>query len=232
MSTSQKLDTPKLDTWTTSQEEEDRMVPGHMHHWQTMIANVRERDLRHKTILDFGCNQGGFIQMLFNTLPFARAVGVDIAEGSLAKARARNQFAPADFYHSSQLPGMAGTFDMAFSHEVIYLLPDLHAHAKDMAQVLKPGGVYYAATGCHTDNPRWADWHKAISDYSNIDVPHYALDDYAGAFAANGFAVEAKQFRSDGFIGVEPDDKVYYPTLIDKLNYYSQTKILFRFVKV
>lgn len=196
-----------------------------------MIGNLQEKDLREKCVLDFGCNQGGFIQMLYNTHPFKKAVGVDIAEDSLAKAAKRNAHLPISFYPAAELTQMRDVFDVAFSHEVIYLLPDLNAHAQTMKTALKPGGVYYAATGCHTDNPAWPEWHKAISDYSNIPVPSYSLDDYAVAFARNGFRVEALQFKSDGFIVAEPDDKVYYPKLIDKLNYYSQYKILFRFTK-
>ena len=169
-------DTIKLQTWTTSQEEEDRMFTGHFHHWKTMIADVQERDLRDKAVLDFGCNQGGFIQMLYNTLPFKKAAGVDIAEDSLAKAAKRNAHLPIDFYPAAELEKINAGFDIAFSHEVIYLLPDLHAHAETMRNVLKDHGVYYAATGCHTDNPAWPDWHKAISDYSNIPVPSYSLD--------------------------------------------------------
>lgn len=219
----------RLQTWTTTQEEEDRMFAGHFHHWKTMISHVQERDLRDKTVLDFGCNQGGFIQMLYNTMPFKKGTGVDIAEDSLAKAAKRNAHLPIDFYPAAELEKTSSVFDVAFSHEVIYLLPDLNAHARLMRQALKPQGVYYAATGCHTDNPAWPAWYKAISDYSNIPVPNYSLDDYAAAFAANGFRVEALQFKSDGFIAVEPDDTVYYPKLIDKLTYYSQYKILFRF---
>lgn len=96
-------DAVKLQTWTTSQEEEDRMFTGHFHHWKTMIANVQERDLRDKCVLDFGCNQGGFIQMLYNTLPFKKAAGVDIAEDSLAKAAKRNAHLPIDFYPAAEL---------------------------------------------------------------------------------------------------------------------------------
>jgi SAM-dependent methyltransferase len=202
-----------------------------MHHWRTMIENVQEKDLRSKTILDFGCNQGGFIQMLYHSHPFKKAVGVDIAAASLAQAARINAHLPIDFYPAEDLSLLNDVFDVAFSHEVIYLLPDLNAHAKQMRSVLKDNGVYYAATGCHTDNPAWPAWHKAISEYSNIPVPDYSLDDYAASFANNGFRVEAMQFKSNGFIVAEPDDTVYYPKLIDKLNYYNQHKILFRFSK-
>ena len=221
----------KLKTWTTSQEEEDRMFKGHFHHWRTMIEKIEERDLKNKRVLDFGCNQGGFLRMLYNNLPFDRALGVDIAEESFEKANRLNPGLPISYQHADTLNGLEKEFDVAFSHEVIYLLQDLDAHAKTIGRVLKDNGVYYAATGCHTENPAWPQWHKAITDYSHIPVPNYSLDDYAAAFAKNGFRVEAQQFKSQGFIVTEPDDKVYYPRIIDKLNYYSQYKILFRFSK-
>lgn len=218
----------KLDTWTTTQEEEDRMFHGHFHHWRTMVDLMTETNLRNKKVLDFGCNQGGFLRMLYNNYPYAGAVGVDIAEASLAKARAFAAGLPIKYEPAAYLDSVKDAFDVAFSHEVIYLLQDLDAHARQMKSVLKKGGVYYAATGCHTDNPLWPAWHKVITEYSNIPVPNYALSDYANAFTRAGFGVELQSFKNTGFITAEEDDHVYYPTLMDKLRYYAQHKILFR----
>lgn len=50
------------------------------------------------------------------------------------------------------MTGYENYFDIAFSHEVIYLIEDIAQHAADMLRVLKPGGVYYAVTGCQFDN--------------------------------------------------------------------------------
>ncbi|MGO9153092.1 hypothetical protein [Mycobacterium sp.] len=48
---------------------------------------------------------------------------------------------------------------MAFSHEVLYLLDDLPAHATAISRTLKPGGVYYAVMGVHAASPLTATWH-------------------------------------------------------------------------
>jgi SAM-dependent methyltransferase len=224
----EKLKTQSLGTWTTTQEEEDRMFHGHFHHWRTMVDHLQEKNLRARDVLDFGCNQGGFLRMLYNNYPFATGLGVDIAEESLAKARGFAGGLPIRYESASVLDNVKEAFDIAFSHEVIYLLQDLDAHAQLIRKVLRKGGVYYAATGCHTDNPLWPKWHKVITEYSNIPVPNYSLNDYAAAFTRNGFAVELQSFKNSGFIMTEPDDHVYYPTLMDKLTYYAQHKILFR----
>ena len=222
-----------LKTWTTTQEEEDRMYDGHRHHWQAMIALMTEDNLQHKTILDFGCNQGGFLRTLYQTYPYRKAAGIDIAAESLAVARQKAGSVPVTYDTVEHFLQTAreNLFDIAFSHEVIYLLPDLAAHARLMHRLLKPGATYYAATGCHTENPLWKDWHGIISAYSNIPVPHYALNDYADAFADAGFAVEYRPFGIQGFIRAEPDDRVYFPSPAAKADYYARSKMLFRFTR-
>jgi len=223
----------KLKTWTTTQAEEDRMYDGHLHHWQAMISLIEEDNLINKTVLDFGCNQGGFLRTLYKTHPYHRGLGIDIAEESLAIAEAKAGNIPVEYCTVDKFmaakPG--ALFDIAFSHEVIYLLPDLNEHARLIGSLLKPGSSYYAATGCHTDNPLWPAWHKVISDYSNIPVPSHTMSDYIDAFSRCGFSAAYQPVGIHGFVKSEPDDKVYFPTPRDKIDYYNRHKILFRFTK-
>ena len=220
----------KLKTWTNTQAEEDLMNHGHYHHWQTMIDLMAEKDLRYKTVLDFGCNQGGFLRALYDRSPYAKAIGIDIAEESVAVANDCAGNIPAT-YQAADIALSDAAFDIAFSHEVIYLLPDLNAHAQMMRRILKPGAVYYAATGCHTDNPLWDQWYKVISSYSNIPVPQYAVNDYIESFAKAGFTVEFRPFGINRFIKIEADDSVYFPSAIAKADYYARHKLLFRCVR-
>jgi len=53
---------------------------------------------------------------------------------------------------------------LGFSHEVLYLLPDLAQHAGDMRSALRIGGAYVAAMGCHTDSAVWPRWRRLISE--------------------------------------------------------------------
>jgi len=143
-----------LKTWAATDDEENAMDDDHRHLWRQMIDHIAEAKLTGMNVLDYGCNQGGFLRLLHRMRPFEAGVGVDLAEASLAKAAAQTTAEPLSFYPVAMLDRYQGAFDIAFSHEVLYLLPDLAAHAALIKKALKPGGAYYAAIGCHTDNPQ------------------------------------------------------------------------------
>ena len=127
-------------------------------------------------------------------------------------------------------PKMRNVYDVAFSHEVLYLLPDLNAHAAQMYECLKQNGVYYAAIGCHTDQPQWDEWVSLISSYSNVPVQSYSLDDYANAFIDQGFKASVQPFQLSGFFPLKQNNP-YFPRIADTLRYYESDKVLFRFEK-
>lgn len=215
-------------TWTTTQSEEDAMNDDHAPLWRHMIALTEEDTFKDKSVLDFGCNQGGFLELLYKVKPYKNALGVDIATESFAFAAQRLAKLPANTAHTDKLSEYKGAFDVAFSHEVLYLLPDLAAHAAQIKQALKPGGVYYAAIGCHTDQAQWPTWKKLIGDYSNVPVQDYSLDDYAAAFMDAGFSAAVQPYRLDGFYPLSAGS-AYFPKVTDTIRYYNEDKVLFRF---
>jgi SAM-dependent methyltransferase len=220
----------QLKTWATSQAEEDGMNDGHALFWRRMIELLAERSLAGKRVLDFGCNQGGLLRMLHQSHGFESALGVDIAEESIAKARDSSSLIPARFETRARLDGLEAMFDLALSHEVLYLLPDLDDHARQLFAALKPGGVYYAACGCHRENPDWPAWKPAIQAMSNLPVQDHSLDDYARAFDRAGFSVFARPFRIDEFVPIKVTCSLM-PGVADKLAYCTGVKTLFRLVK-
>jgi hypothetical protein len=91
-------------------------------------------------------------------------------------------------------------FDVAFSHEVIYLLRDLAAHAASVYGALKTGGRYFASIGMHDRYPLIARWHRDLS--RSIELPPvYVLDEVATALTAAGFDVAVTRFDL-GFLPV------------------------------
>ena len=219
-----------LKTWAADQAEEDAMDADHRHLWQQMITHINETDLSGKQLLDYGCNQGGFLRLLHQQKPFAKAVGVDLAAESLEVASARIKDEPLEFLPVTALEDYKNSFDMAFSHEVLYLLPDLDAHAALIAESLKSDVVYYAAMGCHADNPQWERGVEIISAYSTLLVQSYSLNDYADAFFNAGFSVSARPYQFDGFVPLKQDNQ-YFPSVRDSLDYHTTHKTLFRFEK-
>jgi SAM-dependent methyltransferase len=191
---------PAIETWYVDQQAEDAMAEGHAPIWRHLIDLLPEKDLAERSVLDFGCNQGGFLRLLHSVRPFRRALGVDIAARSIERANELKADMPIQYSVGSYLAGWDGAFDLAFSHEVVYLVPDIDAHAADIWRSLKPGGVYYAVTGCHTDNPLWPAWRGFIAEKTNTVVQDRSISDYARAFSEAGFKVSARKLRFDGFI--------------------------------
>jgi SAM-dependent methyltransferase len=140
------------------------MEAGHRPLWRHFIRIVPDSDLSTKAVLDFGCNRGGFLRLLYALKPFRRGHGVDIAHDSIAAARSMAGAMPIEYAVATDLSRWQGQFDLAFSYEVIYLLPDIEAHAEQIWQSLRPHGVYYAVTGCHTDSPLWPTFRRVIGE--------------------------------------------------------------------
>jgi SAM-dependent methyltransferase len=137
---------------------------------------------------------------------------------------------PIEYKVSDGAASLGQTFDLAFSHEVLYLLPDLAAHALDMHTALRPGGAYVAAMGCHMDSASWPRWRKVISETSSIPIYDHSLEDVAKAFTAAGFNVGVRPLALDAFMPVTVGSP-YFPKITDQLRYYSDDKVLFRFVR-
>jgi SAM-dependent methyltransferase len=153
-------------TWNRNEADEEAMGAAHAPIWRRMIDVSIQEDLRQSTLLDYGCNQGGFLRMLYDRHPFQSAVGIDIARESVARADLLKGYRPIEYKVAESAATLGRTFDFAFSHEVLYLLPDLAAHAADIKAALKPGGTYVAAMGCHKDRAVWPRWRKVLAETS------------------------------------------------------------------
>ena len=217
-------------TWHTDPDAEAAMAEAHRPMWRHLVSSITERDLTRRDVLDFGCGQGGFLRLLHAMRPFRRAVGVDIAEDSIRIARSLRGEAPIDYEVATSLSLYRNTVDLAFSYEVIYLLPDIDDHARQMHAALRFGGVYYAVNGCHMHCPLWPNWRRLIARSSNAPVHDRSPEDYVEAFARAGFKISVKRFGYDGFVPA-PKDRAYYPRLLDALAYPAEHKLLFRLEK-
>lgn len=229
MTTSTPSAPAAIPTWYIDPDTEASMADGHAPIWRHMIGLMPERDLTTKAVLDFGCNQGGFLRHLHALRPFHRALGVDIAEQSVARANELKGTLPIQYQTDVQLTGWDAQFDLAVSHEVIYLIEDLAGHAQSLWRALQPGGVYYAVTGCHTDNPLWPRWRELVAERTHTVVQDRSITDYAQAFQAAGFSVTARKLAFDGFVPYAPES--WMPDLRDALDYYTDTKVMFRLLK-
>src|SRR5579875_3689430 len=96
--------------------------------WLAMLDTI-DTDLSGRRVLDAGCNQGGFLRLLVDAAGIAAGFGYDPASGAIADARRLAGDRPLTCEVADAVPDGWGDFDVAFSHEVLYLLDDLSAHA-------------------------------------------------------------------------------------------------------
>ena len=222
--------TNSIQTWD-AQANEEAMQDGHLVSWLGLIKTVEEENLADSNVLDFGCNRGGFLKVLYKHKPYKSALGVDVARNSVAAANAQKGNTPVDYKHNEVLTSYTNHFDLAFSHEVLYLLPDLDTHATQIQGLLKQGGVYYVAIGEHTENPLWEEWKETISKFSEILPKSYSLQQIAQAFERNGFSVSVQKMNCRGFFPYNTEQQRYWSSPMQLIEFLTEHMIVFRFVR-
>jgi SAM-dependent methyltransferase len=215
--------------WREQTEGEQRMEDEHVRHWSKVISQVMEDDFRNFSVLDFGCNQGGFLRFLYERKPFREGVGIDLATQSVALANERKGAAPLHYEATSTPEKYAHRFDLAFSISVIYLIGDLKTHAWKMKQSLKPGGVYYATYTDYSGNPSLPHIREKINRHGSLSMNLHTLDDIVQAFFQEGFEVGISRLLPDRFIDVSPQER-WFLRLADRMQYEYEQAYIFRLV--
>lgn len=213
--------------WWNAEGGDQSMEDEHSDFWNMFLSEVRE-DVAGKQILDFGCNQGGMLRLLYDTRGIRSGVGVDLSKHAIAVANQRKGDRPLEYQATADLSAYASSFDIALSSSVIYLVADLADHAAQLFASLKPGGVYYA------NHPDYVNYRNAAQIWEEIDsnaaVPcqRHTLDAIGTAFAEAGFRVGVKRMQPTGFVHYSPDSR-WYPTVPDLMDARYVHAHLFRF---
>ena len=198
--------------------------------WKAMLDTI-DTDLSGVRVLDAGCNRGGFLRLLVEAEGIAEGHGYDPASGAISDARRLAGDRPLTFEVAETVPDGWGDFDVAFSHEVLYLLEDLPAHAAGLFGALKPGGSYFAVMGVHGASPMMSAWH--VDCAAELHLPRlYDLDEVAEVFEDAGFSASVANLRLR-FVPVSAHrhGHDHRRGLLAWLNYYSREKVLLRFTR-
>jgi SAM-dependent methyltransferase len=210
--------------------EDEAMQDEHRFIWKAMLDTI-DIDLTGRRVLDAGCNRGGFLRLLVDDAGIAQGYGYDPASGAVTDARGLTSGRPLVFEIADTVPEGWNDFDVAFSHEVLYLLEDLTAHAACLFGALRPGGAYFAVMGVHEGSSMMSAWHE--ENAVERGLPRlYGLDEVAGTFESAGFSVSVSNLKI-GFVPVSAhrhgqDDR---RDLLAWLNYYKREKVLLRFTR-
>jgi SAM-dependent methyltransferase len=213
-------------TYWRSAAEDEAMQDDHAFIWKAMLDTI-DVDLAGRRVLDAGCNRGGFLRLVADGHAIAEGFGYDPAAGAIDDARRLVARRPLRFEVADTVPAAWAGFDVAFSHEVLYLLHDLDAHARAVYGALAPGGIYYAVIGVHAGSPLMAEWHRAAARELHLPAL-YDIDAVVSVFEHAGFDAAASRLAMR-FVPVRGHGHSRTGALLDWLDYYCDQKLLLRF---
>ena len=216
------------DVWWQHTEGEQQMEERHLRGWREVIGLMKEEDLTSCSVLDFGCNQGGFLRHLYQQKPFKDGIGIDLAQKSVETANARKGDLPLQYVATGSPEQLETRFDLAFSLSVLYLIDDLKTHAWKLKQALKPGGVYYATFTDYRNNPSVHYFQEQIAKNSLLKAQLHTLDDIAAAFFAEGFQVGIRRRIPADFVALASKEK-FFLSIDDKMQEQYEQAYIFRF---
>ncbi|RAU98625.1 bifunctional 2-polyprenyl-6-hydroxyphenol methylase/3-demethylubiquinol 3-O-methyltransferase UbiG [Paenibacillus sp. YN15] len=215
--------------WHDDVKGEQAMEDNHQPHWRKVLNMIEETDISDCNVLDFGCNQGGFLRYLYSHKPFLKGTGVDLAQKSIEVANARKHNLPIAYEATAHVDQYNHAFDMAFSISVIYLIQNLDEHAWKIKQALKPGGVYYCTYTDYSKNPCLLHYKKRIDRQGSLPMQLHSLNDIADVFFRENFSVGIRRMMPQGYITLDPRDE-WFHNIADRMQYEYQEAYIFRFV--
>lgn len=120
--------------------------------------------------LDVGCGVGALTIELARVLGEGSVVAVDPSEDAVETCRARVSEAEVSVAAVEQLPFDDASFDAALAQLVINLVDDPAAGAREMARVVRPGGVVAACVWDAREMPLLSSFWSAAADIAPEEV--------------------------------------------------------------
>lgn len=143
-------------------------------------------------VLDVGCGIGGSSRYLARRLGVS-VDGVTLSPSQQLRAQELNQDGLPVTIHVADalaLPFSENTYDLVWSLESGEHMPDKEVFLKEMARVLKPGGILLMATWCHRSQPpplRRSEKRRLERIYQEWALPYFiSIDAYRAMAEADG----------------------------------------------
>lgn len=201
--------------------------------WACLITHVEEdENPTPRVVLDIGCHTGGLLRALAQRFTPNELFGIEPLPDARASAT-RLLHDAADsvtLLDPSQWGAIeTGTVDLATSHEVLYLEPDLEDFMRRVRRVLSPQGVAYVVLGSHAENPLWSTWKAPLVEAGHQVYDHAPLEVMAAASSA-GLVPSVQPLRRSGWVTYDPvRADFHYPDVRTMFDHHYRYKLIFRF---
>lgn len=204
--------------------------------WDALVDRVRGDGFAQapRRVLDVGCHRGGLLAKIAERWQPEQLIGIEPLEAARARARFRLQsmapsvvlLHPEDWHQVGDL-----SVDLLVCHEVLYLLRDLGAFARQVGRVLSPEGRAYVVLGCHTENPTWPSWKQELEEMGHEVFDHSPMDIMAAAWNSK-LRASVRPLRESGWATHDPTDgRFTFPTVNALLDHQFRQKLIFRLAR-
>lgn len=155
--------------------------------------------------LEIGCGQGYGLELILEQFGASRVMGIDLdarmvrlAEKRAARFGERITVVEGD---ATQLPLRDCSFDAVFDFGIVHHVPAWRDAIREVARVLKPGGIFYFEEVSRQALDRWV--YRALFEHPKED--RFTMTEFARELERNGIDV-GERVRSfwfgDFFAGV------------------------------
>jgi ubiquinone/menaquinone biosynthesis C-methylase UbiE len=111
-----------------------------------VLSHIPHQDIT--SVIDYGCGQGGWIEILKRSFTGAKITGIDISERAIEKARARFENCKFFSFNEKTAPVDDNSFDFVFTYHVLEHVYDIESVIHDMSRIVRPGGHICAILPC------------------------------------------------------------------------------------
>jgi SAM-dependent methyltransferase len=199
--------------------------------WSSLIEHIeRDGNTSTRVVLDIGCHSGGLLHGLSRRFAPAELFGIEpLPAARLAASRRLDGVENVRILDVSEWHRIpAGGVNLATSHEVLYLEPDLRDFMKRLRRVLAPDGVAYIVLGCHSENPLWESWKTALVAAGHRVYDYMPLDIMEAA-SSLGLLPSVQPLRRSGWVTYDPLRAEFrYPDIQTMFDHHYRYKLIFR----
>lgn len=158
-----------------------------------------------KRVLEIGCGRGIGVEVIFRHFGASHVTALDVDPQMIALAKKRLSAYNQDRLELSvgeatELPAGDATFDAVFDFGILHHVPDWQRAVKEIARVLKPGGLFYFEEVTKQALDRWV--YRTFFDHPKDN--RFGVSDFISELRANGISIDHTEaiLSSDIFGGV------------------------------